>query len=84
MYGRTTRERESFMMTYSIQLSRIQGWGCGYRTLQTMISHLVRCDETGRSVPSIREIQQTLVDVGDKPASFAKSRDWIGSFEVLP
>lgn len=33
-------------------------------------------------VPSLREIQQTLVDIGDKPSSFIGSREWIGSVEA--
>lgn len=33
-------------------------------------------------VPSVREIQDTLVEVGDKPAEFAGSREWIGCFEA--
>lgn len=37
---------------------------------------------TDRAVPSHKEIQQCLVDIGDKPASFVGSRQWIGSTEV--
>ncbi|KAK7107109.1 ufm1-specific protease 1-like [Littorina saxatilis] len=33
-------------------------------------------------VPAIRQIQQALVAMGDKPAQFVDSRDWIGSYEV--
>ena len=33
-------------------------------------------------VPSLREIQETLVKIGDKPPGFVGSRDWIGSFEA--
>jgi len=33
-------------------------------------------------VPSHREIQQCLVDIGDKPSSFVGSCQWIGSTEV--
>ena len=35
-----------------------------------------------RSVPSLREIQETLVEVGDKPETFVGSREWIGTFEA--
>lgn len=35
-----------------------------------------------RTVPTHQEIQQCLVDIGDKPPSFVKSRQWIGSMEV--
>lgn len=33
-------------------------------------------------VPSIRGIQQTLVDINDKPAEFLNSTEWIGALEV--
>ena len=34
------------------------------------------------SVPTLRRIQQALVNMGDKPQPFVGSREWIGSFEV--
>lgn len=37
---------------------------------------------TNKSVPSIRDIQQILVDLGDKNKAFVGSNDWIGSMEV--
>lgn len=67
----------SFLFVYLFK-----GWGCGYRTLQTLVSHLGKCSGDS-SVPTIREIQQILVDLGDKDKSFLKSRGWIGSFEVI-
>ena len=69
------------------------------RTLQTMLSWLNMKQGKG-NVPSIRAIQECLVNVGelsqnynwvpcithlkvgDKPANFVGSRDWIGSVEV--
>ncbi|XP_024144468.1 inactive Ufm1-specific protease 1 [Oryzias melastigma] len=60
-----------------------RGWGCGYRTVQTMSSWIC-CNFGGaerKAVPSLPEIQQTLVTVGDKPGSFAGSREWIGTVE---
>lgn len=33
-------------------------------------------------IPTIPEIQETLVRIGDKPKSFLNSREWIGSVEV--
>lgn len=33
-------------------------------------------------VPTIRVIQQTLVDINDKPADFINSTEWIGALEV--
>lgn len=34
------------------------------------------------SVPSVRDIQQILVEVGDKSKSHVGSRDWIGTYEA--
>ena len=66
-----------------------QGWGCGYRTLQTVCSWIrnQQNQQHGRSkdihtVPTILEIQQALVTMGDKTDSFNGSREWIGSVEV--
>ncbi|KAI1887581.1 hypothetical protein AGOR_G00191780 [Albula goreensis] len=58
------------------------GWGCAYRSLQTICSWYQQQGYVDRGVPSHREIQQALVDVGDKPAAFVGSRQWIGSIEV--
>ncbi|CAG5133218.1 unnamed protein product, partial [Candidula unifasciata] len=67
------------------------GWGCGYRTLQTICSwvrhhNLSSAAASGShqnsSVASIFQIQEALVEMGDKPSSFVHSRQWIGSFEV--
>ena len=33
-------------------------------------------------MPSLREIQEALVEIGDKPPNFVGSRDWIGTFEA--
>ncbi|XP_043828946.1 ufm1-specific protease 2 isoform X1 [Dromiciops gliroides] len=58
------------------------GWGCAYRSLQTLCSWFRHQGYTDRSIPTHQEIQQALVDVGDKPATFVGSRQWIGSIEV--
>lgn len=58
------------------------GWGCAYRSLQTLASWLRLQGYTAKPVPSLREIQQCLYDIGDKPAKFVGSRQWIGSTEV--
>ncbi|KAF3852352.1 hypothetical protein F7725_005707 [Dissostichus mawsoni] len=58
------------------------GWGCAYRSLQTICSWFTQQGYVERAVPTHREIQQTLVDVGDKQGSFVGSRQWIGSIEV--
>lgn len=40
------------------------GWGCAYRSLQTIHSWF-RCQHyTHTPVPSLKDIQQTLVDIG--------------------
>ena len=59
-----------------------QGWGCAYRSLQTIVSWFRHQGYTSKRVPSHREIQQTLVDLQDKTEKFVGSRQWIGSFEV--
>ena len=58
------------------------GWGCAYRSLQTICSWFKLQGYTDRSVPNHKEIQEALVKVGDKPTNFVGSRQWIGSFEV--
>lgn len=58
------------------------GWGCAYRSLQTLWSWFVHQGYTSKPPPTHRQIQQALVDVRDKEPSFVGSREWIGSFEV--
>ncbi|XP_072391212.1 ufm1-specific protease 2 [Diabrotica undecimpunctata] len=58
------------------------GWGCAYRSLQTLASWFKLQGYVDREVPTYKEIQQCLVDIRDKPASFVGSRQWIGSTEV--
>lgn len=63
------------------------GWGCGYRTIQTICSWIQRQEEANKDVkqatiPSILDIQRILVDSGDKPSRFHGSREWIGCFEA--
>ncbi|WOL12793.1 putative Ufm1-specific protease [Canna indica] len=58
------------------------GWGCAYRSLQTIISWYRLQQYTSLEVPSHREIQQALVDIGDKEHSFVGSREWIGAIEL--
>lgn len=58
------------------------GWGCGYRTLQTICSWIIINKNLEQEVPSIPKIQETLVALEDKEKSFIGSRDWIGCFEV--
>lgn len=60
-----------------------KGWGCAYRSLQTITSWF-RLNQYMKPVepPTHREIQSVLVSIGDKPASFVGTKDWIGSQEV--
>lgn len=58
------------------------GWGCAYRSLQTIFSWYKLQGFTKRPVPTHREIQQTLVNLGDKGKEFIGSSKWIGSFEI--
>ena len=63
-----------------------QGWGCGYRTAQSLCSWAARSRHESSAqavdVPSLRKIQETLVEIGDKAPSFADSREWIGCVET--
>ncbi|TMW43501.1 hypothetical protein DOY81_011419, partial [Sarcophaga bullata] len=61
------------------------GWGCAYRTCQSMISWILHKRNwlTELNVPSLREIQETLVRIEDKSKRFLGSRDWIGALEVF-
>lgn len=58
------------------------GWGCAYRSLQTLCSWFRFQGYSERSVPTHEEIQRYLVKVGDKQSNFINSRQWIGSTEV--
>lgn len=58
------------------------GWGCAYRSLQTLCSWFRLQGYSDHAIPSHEDIQRYLVKVGDKPANFIKSRQWIGSTEV--
>ncbi|CAM0874778.1 unnamed protein product [Alopecurus aequalis] len=58
------------------------GWGCAYRSLQTIISWYRLQQYSSINVLSHREIQQVLVEIGDKDPSFVGSREWIGAIEL--
>ena len=36
----------------------------------------------GCGVPSVKAIQEALVELGDKPTKFAGSKEWVGCFEA--
>ncbi|KAG6473736.1 hypothetical protein ZIOFF_067653 [Zingiber officinale] len=67
---------------YLLQGFDDNGWGCAYRSLQTILSWYRLQRYTSLNVPSHREIQQALVDIGDKEPSFVGSREWIGAIEL--
>ncbi|XP_017388870.1 inactive Ufm1-specific protease 1, partial [Cebus imitator] len=56
-----------------------RGWGCGYRTLQTLCSWPEGQPE---GVPGLAAVQAALEDLGDKPPGFRGSQDWIGCVEA--
>ncbi|CAK9872819.1 unnamed protein product [Sphagnum jensenii] len=58
------------------------GWGCAYRSLQTIISWFRLQHYTSITVPTHREIQECLVEIGDKEGSFIGSQEWIGAIEL--
>lgn len=60
------------------------GWGCAYRSLQTLMSWCASqglVSFTNGLLPTHREIQAALVAVGDKPSKFVGSKEWIGANE---
>lgn len=58
------------------------GWGCAYRSLQTLCSWFRFQGYSNHRIPSHEDIQRYLVKIGDKPKNFVNSRQWIGSTEV--
>ena len=82
---------------YRCDGARDEGWGCAYRSLQTLLSwylanaHAEGCGGPGhqrrprRQPPSLREIQELLleVDPSKKSTRFVGSSEWIGSAEIF-
>ncbi|GLC50821.1 hypothetical protein PLESTB_000435800 [Pleodorina starrii] len=58
------------------------GWGCAYRSLQTICSWFRLQKYTSKPIPSHKTIQQVLARLGDKPPSFVGSSNWIGAIEL--
>ena len=61
------------------------GWGCAYRSLQTILSWCARQKYASFAkgvLPTHEDIQKALVDVGDKNSQFIGSKEWIGANEV--
>jgi hypothetical protein len=58
------------------------GWGCAYRSLQTLCSWFRLQNYVAGKTPTHREIQEVLVKIGDKPKEFHGSCSWIGAVEL--
>ncbi|KAH7404682.1 hypothetical protein KP509_15G037900 [Ceratopteris richardii] len=58
------------------------GWGCAYRSLQTIFSWFKLQNYTVLDVPMHGKIQEILVKIGDKEPSFKGSQNWIGAIEL--
>lgn len=61
------------------------GWGCAYRSLQTILSWCALeryVTFKGGLLPTHEQIQKALVAVGDKPETLIGSKEWIGANEV--
>src|SRR4051812_14171312 len=58
------------------------GWGCAYRSMQTLCSWLNLVKFSTVPVPSHSEIQKMLIKLGDKTPDFLNSKQWIGAFEI--
>ena len=67
---------------YGQQKMNDSGWGCAYRSMQTLFSWFYLDGRTDVLPPTHEQIQKTLVLIGDKQKDFIGSRQWIGSFEV--
>ncbi|XP_035893445.1 ufm1-specific protease 2 [Anopheles stephensi] len=59
-----------------------KGWGCAYRSLQTLVSWFNLQGYGSGKIPTHDDIQSCLVRIGDKQRNFIGSRQWIGSTEV--
>ncbi len=67
---------------YMMQNVNDKGWGCAYRSLQTIMSWFYLNHFTNVEPLSIRDIQSALVSLGVESSSFVGSKKWIGSQEV--
>ena len=58
------------------------GWGCAYRSLQTIWSWFQEQNYTCLAPPSHAEIQKTLVMRGERGTDLLNSKQWIGAIEI--
>lgn len=71
---------------YKIDGYNDDGWGCAYRSLQTILSWFQYAGYIKESIPTISSIQKILSIVdSDKSQkkSFIGSHEWIGSYEIM-
>ncbi|BFF96419.1 probable Ufm1-specific protease 2 [Drosophila madeirensis] len=67
---------------YLQQQVQDKGWGCAYRSLQTICSWFVLQGYSNALIPTHLEVQEYLHKINDKPFSFVGSSQWIGSTEI--
>ncbi|KAH8303623.1 hypothetical protein KR018_008785 [Drosophila ironensis] len=67
---------------YLQQQVQDKGWGCAYRSLQTICSWFLLQGYTTAPIPTHLQIQEYLHKINDKPANFVGSSQWIGSTEI--
>ena len=58
------------------------GWGCMYRSYQTVLSWFRAQHYTSLPIQTHEQIQKLLVKMGDKPPRFVGSKQWIGAMET--
>ncbi|XP_064404671.1 ufm1-specific protease 2-like isoform X2 [Halichondria panicea] len=58
------------------------GWGCAYRSLQTLWSWFWLQGYTDKPPPTHKEIQESVVAAKTRSSSLIGSKEWIGSIEV--
>ena len=71
---------------YRVDGFRDDGWGCAYRSLQTVLSWFQHAGFMTAPIPSIHRIQEILYATDPDKANkrqFVGSCEWIGSFEVM-
>lgn len=81
--GDTYLTKESYLYYhYCCDKVNDVGYGCAYRSIQSICSMLQIKLKSDVKVPSIRAIQEILVKIGDKEENFIGSKDWIGALEA--
>ncbi|ORC93809.1 uncharacterized protein TM35_000016860 [Trypanosoma theileri] len=71
---------------YRVDGFKDDGWGCAYRSLQTILSWFQYEGLMDKPMPDIRGIQEILSEKDPEKMNrkdFLGSKDWIGSFEIM-